>query len=343
MLILSCNKDDTVLSSSTSTNQNPVTFIDPELKPFVESFYIEMEERGLNYRNKPLSAIFVNELSAPNSSQFCAYGYPNLNGVATVEVIKNIGCWLSKNRVEHENLIYHELGHALMSKSHTYSLFPNGSPTSIMCSSEVTDNYRVYNKYQTDQKIFYLDQLVSGTAMEPDWASEKFYSYTLETDTFDNSLDGWEHDTEYGTNNSYTFFVDESHAISLPYALGISSSGNNNPEAVGYWYKYYDISNFNNCSNLVVSADIIADNLTEGYVGIVIDFIEYPSPGIPLRFGRYYNLTTENSANLVLYEDFKATGICLTEEVQAVKIHFYLKSTAQTSVFIDNLKIDLYE
>lgn len=294
MLILSCNKDDTGLSCSTSTNQNPLAFIEPELKPFVESFYIEMEERGINYRNRPLSAIFVNELSAPNSTQFCAYGYPNLNGIATVEVIKNNGCWLSKNHTEHENLIYHELGHALMSKGHTYSLFPNGSPTSIMCSSEVADNYRVYNKYQSDQKTYYLNQLASGITTEPDWAGEKFYSYTLETDTFDNSLNGWEHDTEYGTNNSYTFFVDESHAISSPYALGISNTGSNNPDAVGYWYKYYDISNFKNCSNLVVSADIIVDNLTEGYVGLVIDFIEYPSPGIPLRFGRYYNLTTEN-------------------------------------------------
>ena len=181
-----------------------------------------------------------------------------------------------------------------MSKGHTYSLFPNGSPTSIMCSSEVADNYRVYNKYQSDQKTYYLNQLASGITTEPDWAGEKYYSETLEIDTFDNSIDGWESDTEHSTNNSYTFFIDENHATSPPYALGISNTGSNNPDAVGYWYKYYDITNFSNCSNVVVSADIIVDNLTEGYVGLVIDFIEYPSPGIPLRFGRYYNLTTEN-------------------------------------------------
>ncbi len=347
---ISCSNDETSSTSSHQTNDDdpgpPTNSIHPEFRRYVNSFIQEMINRGQNVGNIPLSVVFVDEITAPNSSQYCAYGYPNFNGTgeARVEVIDSYNCWGRWSDTERENLIYHELGHALLYKAHFSELFPNGSPKSLMCS-QVCVNYRVYNKYQLEQKTYYLNELVASTSAIPSWATEKFYTGTLVEENFDTTTEGWEYEIENDTNNEepYTFYIDNQHVYSAPNSLGISSLGSSNPEAVGYWYKYFDISDFENCSNLIVRGDIITKNLTNGYLYILIDLIEYDTQNEPLRFGRHYNYIEDGTTNTVLYENFEATAICVPLETQAIKVHFYLQSTSECSVFLDNLEIELYE
>ena len=350
ILLTSCSDDEKSTMSSQGTTDDdpnpPANSIHPEFRGYVNSFRQEMANRGINVGNTALSVLFVDQLTAPNSGQYCAYGYPNFNGSgeARVEVIDSDNCWGRWTDIEKENLIYHELGHALLYRDHFSDIFPNGSPKSLMCS-QVCNNYRVYNKYQTIQKTYYLNELATATATIPSWATEKFYTETVAQTNFDTNIDGWEYTIEDDLTNEapYDFYVENTHVYTMPNSLGISALGTTNTDAVGYWYKYFDISDFDSCSNIVVRGDIITQNLTDGYVYLIIDLIEYDSQNEPQRFGRHYNYIQDGTTNTVQYENFEATAICIPQETQAIKILFYLQSATQASVYLDNIEIELYE
>jgi len=129
LLIYACNKDD-ASNSGGNDDDNSTIIVAPEFQEFYNSFLDEMESRGRDLRDRSITVVFVNQITAPNSSQFCAYGYPNFNnsGQARVEVINSQQCWGRWNTIQKENLMYHEFGHALLSKGHTDTFFPNGSP-----------------------------------------------------------------------------------------------------------------------------------------------------------------------------------------------------------------------
>lgn len=352
-LFLACQKDDAEVQQHTSpgtppssgTGSGQANYQDPEVRPYVLSFITEMQQRGFDYRNTPLRVTFVNKITAPNSSQFCAYGYPYFGGSigAAVEIIDSDLCWHGRTDTEKENLIYHELGHALLSKPHEPGYLPNGAPASIMCSSDNCNNYRVYHQYQTTQRTYYLDQLAYPSTPAPPWASEKSYAHTIAVDPIKNT-DAWHFEILKDTNNEepYTFFIEKEQTASPPFALGIASSKTNNTDVVGYWYRYFDISDFTHCSNVVVRTNVTTKDLTEGYAALVVDLTETKEFNATDRFARYTTLT-ETAPGTQTYIDFETTAICLTPETKYIKVLFYMYSHKPAEIYLDDLILELHQ
>ncbi|MDG5490541.1 hypothetical protein [Psychroserpens sp. SPM9] len=355
-LLLGCSKPDVAPSSTYndndnetgggSNNSNPSGLtIDNELRPFYDSFIEAMQERGQNLGDLPISIEFVNQISAPNSSQFCAYGYPNFNntGAARVEVINSFGCWDRWTSIQKENLMYHEFGHALLSRGHMAGYLPNGSERSLMCSSSDCNNYRVYTVYQEVQRDYYLDELLNIGIAIPDWAVEKNYTATLLEDSFSDIQD-WEFETETvngeSSTNPYTFFIEDTEYFSPPFALGIASESNSETATYGHWYKDYTIDNSNDCSNLIVKTDLKYNGLNEGLFAVIVDL--YDTVDTDLEFAQYYTILDTNSSTTV-FENFETNVICIPNETTKFRVRFYLETQSASTVYIDNLEVDLYE
>jgi|GEM_PF-2052279 len=313
-------------------------FIDAAFLPYVNSFYNEMQRRGTNLRDKPLQIVFVNEFSMVQGD-YCAYAYYNAGGL--IEVLKTANCWSSRTDIEKENLIFHELGHSLLRRNHEVMSLPNESYSSLMCTN-VCSNYRVYNEYQPNQRDYYLDELLQTNIATPSWAEEKFYTATWATDDMNaQSIDDWEDETLENDPSEipYTYLIEEENTTSPPYSLGITATGNNTTEAYGYWYKDFEVADFELCSNLKIRGDIITEGLDSGFVAIVVDLYDVTNK----RFGRYFRLIDTHTSGTTLYEDQIVTVTCLPLETEKVRVLFYLSSETPASVYFDDLTIELHE
>jgi hypothetical protein len=315
--------------------------IDEEFLPHVDSFLTEMESRGLDLKNQNLTVVFVNRITGDVDENVCGYGWHNFNGRGydRVEIIDSENCWGRRDAIEKENIIYHELGHALLNKSHFTDYFPNGLPKSLMCS-EGCNNYRTYIKYQADQRTYYLDQLRSSQIPMPEWAGEKIFSDNLYNEHFDDLLENWDTAVKNDSPNSnrYTFFIDNDNTFSTPSSLGISSKADATSDAYAYWYKDFNVSEFDACANIKVRADIITKNLTEGNFFLVVDLYDSNDEFFTL----YYN-SIDNIPGTMSHENFETTAICLPLETSKIRVRLYLDTKIETSIFIDNLEIELYQ
>jgi len=342
LLIFCKSEDDTeVVIVDDSGKPLVVRNIDEEFIPYVDSFLTEMESRGLNLRDQSLTVVFVNRISIQVDDNICGYGWHNFSGRGydRVEIINSENCWGRRSAIEKENIIYHELGHALLNKGHFSDYFPNGLPKSLMCS-DGCNNYRTYTKYQTDQRTYYLDQMRSSQIPAPNWAGEKIFSDNLYSEDFDGILENWDTTVKNDSTNSnrYAFFIDNDNSFSSPSSLAISSEASATSEAYGYWYKDFNVSEFNACANIKVRTDIVIKNLTEGNFYLVVDLFDSNDESFALYFNSINKVTGTAS-----YENFETTAICLPLETSYIRVRFYLDTRIEASVFIDNLEIELYQ
>ena len=346
ILLQGCSTDNSE-DNKVQPNQEEGT-INEEFRPYVNRFITEMNQRGLNLSTNKLSVVFVDNITMPDSDRFCAYGYVSFqnSGNPRVEIIDAERCWGRRSETEKENLMFHELGHALLAEGHINGTLPNGSQRSLMCASETCNNYRVYNIYNEEQRSYYLDHLANNETGIPDWASEKIFSRILTEDSFDNGIEDWATEIGEDSNNEmpYEFYIDENSLHSSPNALAIKSTSDSSAGTYGHWKKTYTISDFQNCSNIVIRADISTEGLIEGTVGIAIDLLEKNAENEFEFFARYSNALRDNGQSMVTKENFEAQVICLPEETATIKVLLYMNSVLENTVAtFDNLEIELYE
>lgn len=344
IILLSCSSEDKtpIIEDPSLGEPTVIRNIDEEFLPYVDSFLNEMESRGLDLKNENLTVVFVDRITDQTEDRFCGYGWSNFLGDgARVEIVNSNRCWDQWGDIQKENLMYHEFGHALLNKQHFSDYLPNGSPESLMCSSDFCNNYRTYNKYQIDQRSYYLDQLRNTRTPAPEWATKKELSGMRYNETFDNSNDAWETSIENDASNTppYTFALSDHNLVTQPKALAINSIAHSDDTAYATWHKDFLIANFETCSNLLVRSDIFTKNLTEGTVGVIVDLYDDADE----VFDRFYKYYSDHYTEDAFYENSEVNVVCIPQETKYIRVRFYLRTPLQASVYFDNLKIELYE
>lgn len=160
---------------------NPTEYIiAPELKKYVDKFFLEATNRGINI---PQENLIVAINSTATFSDICGKctqnsKYPTLQ--RTVEInIESQPCWKTISENDREALVFHELGHCLLGRiAHKDDTFADGTPKSIMVSSNtdlygpcvyaIDDNGTLCNK--TNRRKYYIDELFDEKTAAPSWA-----------------------------------------------------------------------------------------------------------------------------------------------------------------------------
>jgi hypothetical protein len=133
------------------TSDKDEVVINPELKPYFDSFKTEARKRGIDfdpYRAK-ISTEIVN-IAGTNVIAQCKK-YTGQSSIISVD----IAYWSEATEMDKEFYLYHELGHCFLKRNHLDAKDSDGNCISIMHSSKDVCRF-YYNKLSRD---VYLDEL----------------------------------------------------------------------------------------------------------------------------------------------------------------------------------------
>lgn len=146
--------------SCNDKEEQKVNKVSSEFQIYVDKFVLEAKKRGIEINTSDL------EVSFAKLSNYCGYGWST-----PPKVNIDSDCWVGLNSQDapREILMFHELGHALLRRSHDDRTLPNGDYRSIMCQNI----FGLYNFYVPTKRAYYLDELFTSSTRIPDWSLPK--------------------------------------------------------------------------------------------------------------------------------------------------------------------------
>lgn len=150
----------------------PNIFVEDAFEPYVESFISEGAKRGYNidFEDTGLTIIFGH---TPNASASCSEIAGHDHG--SHQIMVNKKAWQTLNDSLRERLIFHELGHCELNRTHKNDKFADGSWQSIMRGDPMTEvDERLPIPYFGFRRDYFIDELFDEEVQAPDWANLNF-------------------------------------------------------------------------------------------------------------------------------------------------------------------------
>lgn len=137
----SCREDEVAL------------YVDPEVQPYVDAFFEEaaLHGRAIRVADHPLT-IRIEQIERPNVAGQCSQSTGSDNLVIIDPVF-----WSGYSPLNREALIFHELGHCILERSHLDEEDANGYCISLMESG----SGQCTMVYTEETRAHYLDELFS--------------------------------------------------------------------------------------------------------------------------------------------------------------------------------------
>lgn len=132
--------------------------VDPELKPYLESFFREAELRGVIIKNPNVSLRFGNP---PGNAR-------TYLPTRTITIDRTS----DKYKYRTEELLFHEFGHLFLGREHDNSRFGEyGYAKTIMCTNNSAGYEQIGAEYK---RRYYIDELFSSSIKNPEWSNKEF-------------------------------------------------------------------------------------------------------------------------------------------------------------------------
>lgn len=143
LLALACQKEPVVVEVART--------VDDELAPWFEKFKEEGAARGIgvDFVQANISGVLEN-ITTDNVSGQCVH-----NSIDPDQVVIDITAWEQASELKREFLVFHELGHCFLKRSHLETTRSDGTCASMMHSG--LSNCR--DAYSNSTRTTYLDEL----------------------------------------------------------------------------------------------------------------------------------------------------------------------------------------
>ncbi len=206
-----------------SCNDPHEYLVDDEFTQYVAQFELQAELHGKTIDTETTGLIVEFADLKDNQAGLCHYEKP-----VRIQIDRSYWQAVSKSQnaeLMKEELLFHELGHGILGRSHTNSTLENGDWKSVMCGGDKVSDRSWNINYRGIRRKYYIDELFNENIAEPDFArlqlktdTSGFYSNVfLNFNTNKPSDTGWEETN----NNSYNInFVNQQ----LQFTSKISSS-----------------------------------------------------------------------------------------------------------------------
>ncbi len=252
----------------TNCNKSKNRLVDPDLEVYVDRFFAEAAARDIDVSDDDLEVVF-RDLS---DEGVCGLGYFKFEGtdLRKVEINPDFFCWGFHDDLAKESLVFHELGHAILRRTHVSTNLPNGIPGRIMCDGNVCDIFNFYDKYTQGKRSYYLDKLFRPSTPTPDWGKIKrkptpFFEETVETDNPMGRLEF--SDLKSATNYSHTISI---NPTSNTKSIQVTAKQSIPNAATGSWVIRLDNPSIAEGLGLKLKAKIATENMEgEGVVMII--------------------------------------------------------------------------
>lgn len=146
LTLASCNLVDLNVNSG---------YIDPELKPYVDSFVEEAAKRGISVNTDKLKISFKN-LNGKNGTTFLPTNTVHIDGSSSG--------WIN----EPERVVFHELGHLYLNLDHDNSKI--GEAQTYFKSIMASEGGPAYRNYPY-KRPYYVDELFDRNTPDPIWCN----------------------------------------------------------------------------------------------------------------------------------------------------------------------------
>ncbi len=323
------------------------SIISTELSAYIDDFIAEGEKRGVTLSKERLEAFLIAELSLEREDNVCGLGWSNYNNQESqrIEILNNEFCWENRTDGERENLIFHELGHALLTRDHLNTTFPNGISKSIMCSG--TDGFcSNFNVYYDNEvlKGYYLDELFDVNTPEPAFTQRTNFVRRVFEDHFEEGIIDWEEFIE-GDPNIFEVSLDstENEIRKGAYALKIKVKQSVIDEGNLIFVKRFELGAIKECSSLIFKADIRTEGELDGTLSQALSLRERLSDNTLNRFYLNSQPILEGKKTNTLFKDYALEMYCVTTRTNVVSVSFSIKSKLPVTIYIDNIRVELVE
>ncbi len=148
----------------TKDEEGPLIDVRADFKPFLESYIQEAESRGVkaDFSETGLSIQF-RPVEDEESAGVCFLGQ------FRIEIDRSD--WNGMAPPEKEGLIFHELGHCHLDRSHLNTLLPNGEWKSRMRGDPFIDDRPVTVNNSGRRRDYYVDEIFNTNTPVPDWVN----------------------------------------------------------------------------------------------------------------------------------------------------------------------------
>lgn len=322
LFITSCDKPENI------------TDVENELLIYIDRFYKEARLRNRHLEGIDLIARFKDEIIF-EGNEFCGFGRGDINGrgQASLEMVRSDFCWNTKTDIQRENFVFHELGHALLRRSHSNRLLPNNSFETMMCGGyRICDNYLAYNEFQDYKRVYYLDELFTGTpGTPPEWSlpkqsTSRIYSENFERDTL--TIDSLAYTT------ATSFFGLDTNNILDGNSLLMQSAG----EIVNFPIRLLN-QNPMDCTDIIFSVDVFPEISNESglYIALQAIHINANEERIPLQ---------EIVKPLSDFQSPSRESVrlgCIAKETDEIMAYMFFDSGTIGKAYFDNVTISVNE
>ena len=141
------------------------------VETYVQRFRDETRKRG----QTPATDNLIITFGSTQGTDACGQCFLDPGQTPRIILSTNAYCWQSASDNERECLIFHELGHCLLYRSHRTDRFPNDAYISLMNPNDVsvyaTCRYPIGNDDcdKRPRRAYYLDELVAPATPAPVW------------------------------------------------------------------------------------------------------------------------------------------------------------------------------
>ncbi|MEK6480183.1 hypothetical protein WJR50_21760 [Catalinimonas sp. 4WD22] len=163
MFFLACSQENDIVNPEVEVNETEVAQypeVDEALHTYFSRFEHEARQRGLSYDLNTLKITgVIKEIDEEHVAGQCAYN----RFTSPRQITLDKSFWESSSDLLKEFIVFHELGHCVLNRSHLETSFSNGVCSSMMRSG----NGDCFDYYSRSTRSYYIDELFEIESPQP--------------------------------------------------------------------------------------------------------------------------------------------------------------------------------
>ncbi len=289
---------------------------------YVDRFVTEAAMRGVKIDISGLNVIYSDTLK-----YYCGYGNPSTR---TVQISNRPGCWLQQTDLNKEILMFHEMGHAILSRNHDNAKLPNGDFKTMMFGG---NQFSLYSEDTPERRKYYLDELFNSSTPPPSWSSPKVIPTIILSDSINFSSSTWKYVQTSGSNQ--TGKINSLYFSSPGSSLEINSFS---PSKYSYWSFRLSSNGIRQSTRLILEVNVKVDAITNDGVYIAIR----GDSDTKLIFFKTSQGVTKISGTSTFVK-YSVEVPYYVDTVKRINVFLILADNATGSVYFDDIKITNYQ
>lgn len=324
----------------TNCNKSKNKFVEKDLEVYVDRFFAEAELREMDLSDEDLEVVF-RDLSAEG---VCGLGYSRFEGtdLRKVEINPDFFCWGFHDDLARESLVFHELGHAILRKTHVNTSLPNGLPATMMCDGNTCNIFNFYDKYTQGKRTYYLDKLFRTSTATPDWGRIKrkatpFFEEKVNSDTPIGQLEF--SDLKIKTNFTQAITT---HPVSQTKSIQLTVKEQIPNGATGSWVIRLDNPTIEEGLGLKLSASIATENMEGEGVAMIIRTLSGQLEALDISAAATSRNTTSIKGDLA-EKEYEVDLDYFPSDVRQIALIFQILPNTSGTVYLNDIQLDVME